>query len=164
MSRRIFQASSKFWVLADQAVVSGSAFVTNILIAHALGIADYGRFSALVLTQLFLLGIQQSVSSGILQIMAPGYKLQEREFYIGGVFYGQCLLLLLIGLTGAGLYWFLPYMRVTFAGLFVPALTGTILFLAQDFLRKTLLTLDQVVRAFIMDALTNSIQLLALAA
>src|SRR6201999_1646731 len=57
MIRRI-HIPTKLWVLADQAVVSGSAFATNILIAHALRISDFGTFSVLILVQLFLLGVQ----------------------------------------------------------------------------------------------------------
>jgi len=32
------------WALADQAMVSGSNFITGILLARTLGIAEFGRF------------------------------------------------------------------------------------------------------------------------
>src|ERR1700679_702789 len=96
MSWRPLQQSPKTWVLADQAVVSGSSFVTNILIARALGITDYGKFSVLLLVQLFMLSIQQAVSTGVLQVMVHRFDHQERKSYLNGVFYGQCLFFLLL--------------------------------------------------------------------
>lgn len=150
-------------MLADQVVVSGSSFVTNILIARALGIIDYGRFSVILLIQFFMLSIQQAVSTGVLQVMVHRYDHQVRAFYIKGVFYGQCLLFLVLSLVCFSLYLIMPSIAIGYAGLFVPGLIATILFLAQDFLRKTLLSLGHGSRAFFIDALTNIIQLVILA-
>jgi O-antigen/teichoic acid export membrane protein len=163
MSWRPLQQSPKTWVLADQAVVSGSSFVTNILIARALGITDYGKFSVILLVQLFMLSIQQAVSTGVLQVMVLRYEKQERKCYIKGVFYAQCLFfLLLIGIC-LSLFLIAPTLTTGYPGLFAPGLIGTIGLLAQDFLRKTLLTLGQESRAFCIDTLTNLLQLAVLA-
>ena len=162
MSRKLPQPSAKTWVLADQAVVSGSSFVTNILIARALGITAYGKFSVILLVQLFVLSIQQAVSTGILQVMARRYDQQERKFYIKGVFYAQCLFFLLLSLVCLSLFLAAPALTTGYPGLFAPSLIGTILLLAQDFLRKTLLTLGRESRAFVIDVLTNAIQLAVL--
>ena len=162
MSRTLLQQSAKTWVLADQAVVSGSSFLTNILIARALGITAYGKFCVILLVQLFMLSIQQAVSTGILQVMVLRFAPRERNFYIKGVFYAQCLFLLLLSLAVGLLLLISPALRSNYAGLFAPGLIGTILLLAQDFLRKTLLSLGQGSRAFSIDALTNCIQLLVL--
>jgi O-antigen/teichoic acid export membrane protein len=163
MRLRLLQQSPKTWVLADQAVVSGSSFVTNILIARALGIADYGKFSVILLIQLFMLSIQQAISTGVLQVMVQRYDRKERHFYIKGVFYAQCLFFLLLSGICLCLFFISPALTNGYPGLFAPALIGTILFLAQDFLRKTLLTVGQESRAFCIDALTNLIQLAVLA-
>jgi O-antigen/teichoic acid export membrane protein len=162
MSWRPLQQSPKTWVLADQAVVSGSSFVTNILIARALGITDYGKFAVILLIQLFMLSIQQAVSTGVLQVMVHRYDEQQRHFYIKGVFYAQCGFLLLLSLVCLSLRLIVPALTTGYPGLFAPALIGTILLLAQDFLRKTLLTLGQGNRAFVIDTLTNAIQLAVL--
>jgi O-antigen/teichoic acid export membrane protein len=159
MSWRLLQQSPKTWVLADQAVVSGSSFVTNILIARALGITDYGKFSVILLVQLFMLSIQQAVSTGILQVMVHRYEQQERAFYIKGVFYAQCGLFLLGSLGCLSLFLLAPALTYGYPGLVAPGLIGTILFLAQDLLRKTLLSLGRENRAFFIDTLTNAIQL-----
>ncbi len=156
------QQSPKTWVLADQVVVSGSSFVTNILIARALGITDYGKFSIILLIQLFMLSIQQAVSTGVLQVMVHRYDEQERKFYIKGVFYAQCLFFILLSGICLCLFLIAPGLTGGYPGLFAPALIGTILLLAQDFLRKTLLTLGQESRAFFIDTLTNTIQLAVL--
>jgi O-antigen/teichoic acid export membrane protein len=163
MSWRPLQQSPKTWVLADQAVVSGSSFVTNILIARALGITGYGKFSVILLVQLFMLSIQQAVSTGVLQVMVHRYDQQERKFYIKGVFYAQCLFFLLLSLLCLSLFLIAPTLATGYSGLFAPGLIGTIGLLAQDFLRKTLLTLGQEYRAFCIDTVTNLLQLAVLA-
>jgi O-antigen/teichoic acid export membrane protein len=162
MNLRGLQQSPKTWVLADQAVVSGSSFVTNILIARALGITDYGKFSVILLVQLFMLSIQQAVSTGVLQVMVLRYDQQERKFYIKGVFYAQCLFFLLLSLVCVSVFLIAPTLATGYPGLFAPGLIVTIGLLAQDFLRKTLLTIGQESRAFCIDTLTNLIQLAVL--
>lgn len=162
MRGRLLQQSPKTWVLADQAVVSGSSFVTNILIARALGITDYGKFSVILLAQLFMLSIQQAVSTGVLQVMVQRYDHKEQHFYIKGVFYAQCLFFLLLGLVCLSLFLLVPRLTTGYSGLFAPGLIGTILLLAQDFVRKTLLSLGKRSKAFVIDTLTNAIQLAVL--
>jgi O-antigen/teichoic acid export membrane protein len=159
MNLRRLPQSPKTWVLADQSVVSGSSFLTNILIARALGINEYGRFAVIILVQLFMLGIQQAVSTGILQVMVQRYDRKQRYFYINGVFYTQCLFLLLVCLVCISLYLAAPALTTGYSGLFLPGLAATLLLLTQDFLRKILLTLGQGGRAFVIDLVTNVIQL-----
>ena len=79
----------KMLVLSDQAVVSGSSFLTNIIIAHALGIEGYGKFSVIILLQLFLLSMQQAASSGIYQVMYARYNDETKQQYTNGLFYQQ---------------------------------------------------------------------------
>ena len=155
--------SPKTWVLADQAVVSGSSFATNIMIARTLGVAEFGKFSVLILAQLFLLSIQQAVSSGILQVMTARFEGDEKRRYIRGVFYSQWLFFIGLILLSFSAVLLFPAFSKLYAGLWIPAVAGTLLFLLQDFLRKTLLTLAQAFRAFAIDALTNFLQLGVLA-
>jgi O-antigen/teichoic acid export membrane protein len=56
-------------VFADQAIVSGSSFITNIIVARSLGVSNFGKFSVIILVQLFLLSLQQAMSSGVYQVM-----------------------------------------------------------------------------------------------
>jgi len=145
--------------LADQAVVSGSSFVTNIMIARALGVTGFGKFSVLILAQLFLLSIQQAISTGIAQVMIARFDKDERRQYIRGVFYAQGIFfsgLLFFSVLAAILF---PALLKGYSGIWIPAVIGTLLFLEQDFLRKTLLTLGHAFKAFSIDALTNLIQL-----
>jgi O-antigen/teichoic acid export membrane protein len=150
---------AKVWVLADQAMVSGSSFVTNIMIARALGVTGFGKYSVLVLVQLFLLSIQQAISTGIAQVMIARFDEDERPRYIRGVFYSQGIFfcsLILLSVLAAILF---PALLQGYFGIWIPAVIGTLLFLEQDFLRKILLTLGQTSRAFSIDALTNLLQL-----
>ncbi|CCH02751.1 hypothetical protein FAES_4752 [Fibrella aestuarina BUZ 2] len=155
-------ASQKGLVLADQVVVSGSAFLTNLLLARALGAVAYGQFSAVVLCQLFLLSVQQAVGSGIYPIVWANLAPPLRKRYTDGLLYAQ--LGWLLGLAGLGtLATQLPFFLTGYeTGLLVAAGIGTGLYLLQDFLRKLLLTQQRAGRALLLDGLTNAGQLLLL--
>ena len=60
-------------MLTDQVLVSGASFATNILLARSLGLSEYGKFSAIILLQMFILSMQQASITGIFQVMFPGF-------------------------------------------------------------------------------------------
>ncbi|GAB2557099.1 lipopolysaccharide biosynthesis protein [Spirosoma aerophilum] len=155
--------SEKWLVLADQVVVSGSAFLTNLLLAQTLGLTAYGQFSAVVLTQLFLLSIQQAVGSGIYQVVWPGLPVPLQKSYTNGFLYFQVAWLLVLALVGAGLFSLLPIALIPYETSFLLAAAGTTgLFLFQDFLRKVLLVQQRAGRALLLDGLANGSQLILL--
>lgn len=154
--------SSRFLVLADQAVVSGTSFLSNLVIARSLGISDYGAFSAVILLQVFLLSIQQSVASGIYQVLYSRFRENRRQAYTNGLFYLQLSFLLLLLLIGISLYCTGVSMGSLNQHLFIPAAVMTLLFLFQDFLRKVLITSRQEAKALIIDCITNGLQLILL--
>lgn len=156
-------ASEKGLVLADQVVISGSAFATNLLLAKALGLTGYGQFSAVILAQLFLLSVQQAVGSGIYQVTWPGLPTALQKTYTNGLFWLQCAGLSVLVLASIFIYSLLPANLISFTSEFlVPAAVATGLFLLQDFLRKTLLVQQRAGQALLLDGLTNGSQLLLL--
>jgi len=157
--------SEKGLVLTDQVVVSGSAFATNLLLAQALGLVAYGQFSAVVLTQLFLLSVQQAVGSGIYQVIWPGLPQPVQKQYTDGLFYLQLLWLVgLLALSGL-LYRLLPiHLLPVDQGVAGATAAVTGLYLLQDFLRKTLLVQQRSGRALLIDTVTNVGQLVLLLA
>jgi O-antigen/teichoic acid export membrane protein len=149
-------------VLTDQAVVSGTSFLSNILIARSLGITDYGLFSVVVLVQVFLLSVQQSVSSGIYQVLLPRFKGSMQKFYTNGLFYLQLMFFMLLSVLGAALYSARLSLVEQHHTIFFPSLVAGILFLMQDFLRKILVTQQQPGKALVTDIITNGLQLVLL--
>lgn len=159
MIKRLHTHLPKILVLGDQAVVSASAFLTNIIVARALGITSYGQFSAIVLVQLFLLSLQQAGSSGIYQVMLARFDAATQQRYTNGLFYLQ------VGAYGllTGIAFLLRFLFPSLAGgyeqVFIAAVCGGILYLLQDFLRKVLLTQRKEARALGVDIITNLLQL-----
>ena len=161
--KRLQHISPKMLVLSDQAIVSGSSFLTNIMVARSLGVNNYGKFSVVILVQLFLLSVQQSISSGIYQVMFSTMEGDEKRKYTNGVFYLQCLLYLLFAMVGVLVYFLFPTVTRGYQTIYMPALIGTLLFLFQDFLRKILLTKQNEGRALLIDLITNFVQIILLA-
>lgn len=163
-SFRQWMTSEKGLVIADQIMVSGSAFATNLLLARALGLSAYGQFSAVVLIQLFLLSIQQAAGSGIYQVVWPGLQATRQKAYTNGLLYVLMGWLAALALAGGLAYSLLPDRIIPYDGSFLVAATVlTALFLVQDFLRKTLLVQQRAGRALWLDSLTNGSQMLLLA-
>jgi O-antigen/teichoic acid export membrane protein len=160
--KRLQHISPKMLVLGDQAIVSGASFLTNIMVARSLGVNNYGKFSVVILVQLFLLSVQQSVSSGIYQVMFGTMEGDSKRNYTNGVFYLQCLLYLLFATAGILVYYLFPTFTKGYEMIFMPALIGTLLFLFQDLLRKILLTRQNEWKALLIDLITNFIQIVLL--
>ncbi|KAB7727660.1 oligosaccharide flippase family protein [Rudanella paleaurantiibacter] len=155
--------SEKGLVLTDQVVVSGSAFATNLLLAQALGPVAYGRYSAVVLAQLFLLSLQQAAGSGLYQVVWPSLPEADKKPYTDGLLYAQLGwlvgLLALAGLANGLWSGGLPGFGPAELG---AAVVATGLYLLQDFVRKTLLAQQRAGQALWLDALTNAGQLAGL--
>ncbi|UFH54881.1 lipopolysaccharide biosynthesis protein [Spirosoma sp. KNUC1025] len=165
MTQRIKQEllSEKGLVLTDQVIVSGSAFATNMLLAQALGASAYGRFSAVVLCQLFLLSIQQAAGSGIYQVIWPALAAPLQKRYTDSLLYGQLGWLSSLLLGSWAMYQLMPAFFAGYeASLLLAASLSTGLYLLQDFLRKCLLVQRRADRAVLLDGLTNAGQLLLL--
>ena len=157
---KIFPLTEKHWVLADQAVVSGSTFITQFLIARQLGITNYGYFSVMILGQLFLLSLQQSAISGVFQVMYHQTKEIRRKAYVNGILSIQYLFLLMV-VFGSMVYY--HFAKVT--GLSEYALVvglNIVLFLLQDFYRRYFVTISKAPKAFLIDSINNIGQLIFL--
>ena len=162
MKLKLTYPSAKMSILADQVVVSGSSFASNILVARTLGITGYGTFSAVLLIQLFLLSLQQSVSSGIYQVLLGRFSKRLQKIYTNGLFYLQLLVYGMLILIGAVVYALNIRNIQLYSAIILPAFTGIILFLFQDFLRKILITSHRERKALLIDIITNFLQLILL--
>jgi len=156
----------KYWVVADQVVVSASAFGTNLLLARALGLTEYGKFSIITMVQLFLLSVTMAFSSQIYQVVYPALNRSKKKKFTSGMLGQQLLiamvLLALIPLLYAiniGTGWLDNY-KV----LMSMAIVATCFYLLQDFLRRVFIAQAKGRSAFIIDLLTNFLQIALLLA
>ncbi len=154
----------KYWVLADQVVVSAGAFVTNLLVARALGITSYGLFSGILLAQLLVLSLLQAAFSGIMPVVWARLQVQQRAAYTSGLFWAHGMVLMALAAIGFLLALVWPALLLTWQGVLWPALAAAALYFLQDYLRRWMLATAAVQRAFVMDALSNAAQLVLLVA
>ncbi|MCU0333551.1 MAG: oligosaccharide flippase family protein [Chitinophagaceae bacterium] len=156
--------AAKYWVLADQVVVSGGAFITNLLVARALGITSYGLFSAILLAQLLVLSLLQAAFSGIMPVVWARLPLPARSAYASGLFWMHAGILCAVLVLGGLLYAMWPQWWQAGASVWWPALLAAVLYFLQDYLRRWMLATEAAPRALIMDVISNGAQLLLLLA
>lgn len=152
---------AKIAVMADQAVVSGGAMLTQLLIVRGAGLKEYGIYAAAALVQLFVLSVQQAGISGMYMVVAPSLTGHERSRYRSGMagllIVGGCL----IAVAALALY---PlFSASTTVATWVLITTITILATLQDGARRTLVTDRQYIGALVTDCINNGLQLAGLA-
>lgn len=152
------------WAFADQLLVSGSGFITGVLLARALGLDGYGRFALLYAMLLYANTIQ--TATVIAPMMSQLPKLASgaaRQRYVGGVLALQLALSLVsamvIGVMVAVYHW----VRSSTLPDGVPALAVMVFFFQlQDWLRRFLYANLRPVAVFINDAVSYGGQLVLL--
>src|SRR5476651_706252 len=82
----------KYWVLADQVVVSASAFLTNLLLAKALGLSKYGLFSIVAMVQLLLLSVTMAFGAQVYQVVYPKLDVAKKRMLTIGMLSQQLTL------------------------------------------------------------------------
>ncbi len=148
------------WAFADQAVVSGSNFVTGILLARFLGPESFGLFVLLNLVMLYVNSFQGALIFTPMISAAPQLSPEKRDRYLRGVFGLQLVLSLGLALLalalGKAAIAFNPYgvgERLTDA--IVVALACALLaFQLQDLQRRYYFVLENARAAFANDVIS----------
>lgn len=155
----------------DQAVVSGTSFVTNLALIRLLRTEEYGLYAlAWTLTFLFR-GVQEQLISAPFMVYAPQKDVASREEYQGSVLAHQVIFALLAsGLTLAGLAlaWCLAAAGVvalpTGAELAFSVLAAVLpLVLLREFVRQFAFARLDVKSALAIDIVASVLQLALLA-
>lgn len=69
------------YALIDQAIVSGSNFITGIIVARLIGIEGFGYFTMASLVVLFFNGLQQSLIISPMMTVGPQLEINKRSIY-----------------------------------------------------------------------------------
>lgn len=156
LARRIPPADSHIWSLADQVLVSGSNFLTGIVLARTLGIEAFGAY---VVAQMYLLyanTFQASlVVSPMMSVVPAQHDKAEQLRMIRG-FMGYALLVLLITLVGVlGLAWLLGQFtsHLGIGQLVLPLAVAMGSFQTQDWIRRALYVQTKNRQVFFSDAI-----------
>ncbi|MGI4864400.1 MAG: hypothetical protein ACRYFZ_10800 [Janthinobacterium lividum] len=150
----------RYWVIAGQAVVSGTSFLTNLFIAKLCGLATFGEYSAWQLVLLLALAVQGAAVTQPMQVVLGTLPAGRRAAY------GRLVLGLQVAFSGlavaatvAGASWLPQAVAVLPAFVVLLAAAGL-----QDTLRKLLLAEGRVQAALLADGLSGGGQLLVLLA
>lgn len=156
--RRLFKRYQHInWVLADQILVSGTSFLSNILIARFLGVDDYGQFALLWILILFFTSIQTALLISPLMSLAPKYPDQEKGGYFGSVFIQQLIFgFFCVTISAAGMVIYLEILQSSTISFLLLPISFAIFFIQlQDFLRRIYFANGQPKKAFRNDAIAH---------
>ena len=153
---RKLTSGREVWAVADQALVSGTNFLTNVIVARSLGVADYGVFALAWMAMLFVYSMQMALISAPMMSLGPKTPAAGRRSYWGAVIFQELIFALagsaLISL-GLNLVAILTH-RPGLASLTFPLCLATVAYLLQDFVRRYFFTTRQSRRAFLNDAVS----------
>ena len=126
------------WALADQIIVSGSNFLSNVLLARILGIEEFGRYVLAWTIVLFVQGLQFSTVSSAMLSIGPKHDAEEARSYFGAIFVHQSIFgVVSAALTLVGCYIaaiFFPDSRLDTIAL--PLASAVLCAQTQDFFRR----------------------------
>jgi len=142
--------------LFDQALVSGANFLTNVLLARAFGIREYGVFALAWIAVLFANSLQYALVVTPMMSVGPKQDEEDRPSYFGAVLVQQlafaCIatLAMFIGVQYSNRLF--PDWKI--AGLALPVCAATFAYVLQEFLRRYFFCTRQSRRALISDAVS----------
>jgi O-antigen/teichoic acid export membrane protein len=148
-------ALKHFFVLGDQAIVSGSNFLTGIALARGLSLHDFGQYSLIWMSVLFGTSIQLAVLTSPMMSIGPVQRRVSQPTYLGAVMMQQLFFTssstFLLALLLAILHF---YAGLVGANLILPLLVANAAFQLQDFARRVLFYLNRPVAAVINDCIS----------
>jgi O-antigen/teichoic acid export membrane protein len=142
------------WALADQFVVSGCNFLSNIMLARILGITEFGHYVLAWAIVVFVQSIQYSAISTSMLSIGPKHDSIAAQSYFGAMFLHQAI----FGLVSAILTLVGGYIAAFFfpaSGLdlmVLPLAAAVLCSQAQDFLRRYFFSVDRPKVSFAIDA------------
>lgn len=158
--RRIAGGKAPIAIL-DQALVSGANFLTNILLARALGLSEYGIFALAWVAVLFANSLQWAFVVTPMMSIGPKQEPQERPSYNGAVLTQE----LVFAVVSALLVWAAVHLSVRFfpkwnvGPIGLPLAAATLSYLLQDFIRRYFFSTSQRTMAFVTDCISYLTQL-----
>lgn len=151
----------EMWALADQAVVSATNFLTNVMLARFMGIREFGVFVLAWMSVLFVNSLQTALI--VAPMMSVGAKQPEEDKprYFGAVVFQElvlvsfCVVLVFVALQAASGLFHHPDLR----HLALPLAISAFAYQLQDFVRRLFFVTHRGRRALADDALSYLTQL-----
>ena len=147
--------------LIDQALVSGANFITNVILARALGPRDFGVYALAWMAVLFTNSLQFAFVVSPMMSVGPKQEPAERPLYYGSVLVQEvifallCWLAVLIAVHASATH----FPKWDVHGLGMPLGLATMAYLLQDFVRRYLFATQRSKLALASDAVSYLTQL-----
>ena len=170
MNRRVinllqFGASRRSQTIADQILVSGSNFITGIILVRGLGLVEFGKFTVAYAILLLANSVQLSfISSPMITLGSLCPTVEERRVFVRGIFGVQmvfCAIASVATIVGTAIYVAL-YRHTTATGFLLPFASAVVAFLMQDWLRRYYFTVGKAAASLWNDAVSYLGQVLVL--
>jgi O-antigen/teichoic acid export membrane protein len=151
----------EIWALTDQAVVSGTNFLTNVMLLRFMGIREFGVFVLAWLSVLFVNSLQTALIVVPMMSIGPKQEEKDRPYYYGAVIIQElvlvsiCFVLVLAALKASSNF----FPAANLQRLALPLAVSAFAYQAQDFVRRYFFSTRQSRRALSDDALSYLPQL-----
>ncbi len=141
-----FVRTRRTQTLLDQALVSGSNFITGIILVRGLGLIEFGRFTVAYAILLLANSVQLSfISSPMISLGSLCATPEERRHFVRGIFGVQiifCAIASLLAVVGTLVYVAFRGRGLSFDFL-LPFAAAVVAFLMQDWLRRYYFTVGK---------------------
>jgi len=162
MIKKIINYKSLNYSLLDQALVSGSNFLSTIIIARILGLNDFGIFATLWIILLFINSLHVSIIVFPMMSLIP--KQEKLKNYFASLLVGQLLFVIIafaLALLFSLFYTTKMNLNISFNTIILFSLTVG-LYHMQDFYRRYFFSLKKFLDVFIIDILTYLLRVIIL--
>jgi O-antigen/teichoic acid export membrane protein len=149
------------WALTDQAVVSATNFLTNIMLLRFMGLREFGVFILAWMSVQFVNSLQTALIVAPMMSVGPKQEEKDRPYYFGAVVFQElalvvcCFVLVFVALKFSGSL----FPGKNLQQLALPLAVSAFAYQMQDFLRRYFFSTRQSRRAFADDALSYLPQL-----
>ncbi|HEY3626036.1 MAG TPA: hypothetical protein VGL00_07125 [Terracidiphilus sp.] len=152
-----FGRSRRSLTLLDQALVSGSNFITGIILVRGLGLVEFGRFTVAYAILLLANSVQLSfISSPMITLGSLCATPEERRHFVRGIFGVQmifCAFASVLAIAGTAVYVSLRPHAGAIDFLW-PFASAVVAFLMQDWLRRYYFTVSKAAASFWNDVIS----------
>ncbi|MGA7831609.1 MAG: hypothetical protein WCA21_11655 [Terracidiphilus sp.] len=149
------------WALTDQAVVSATNFLTNVMLLRFMGIREFGIFALAWMSVLFVNSLQNALIVAPMMSIGPKQEEKDRPSYFGAVVFQElvlagCCVILVYSALKASSHLF-PHSNLQ--PLALPLAFSAFAYQMQDFVRRYFFATRKSRYAFADDALSYLTQL-----
>ncbi|MGA7340505.1 MAG: hypothetical protein WBE72_13520 [Terracidiphilus sp.] len=149
------------WALTDQAVVSATNFLTNVMLARFMGLREFGIFALAWMSVLFVNSLQYALVIAPMMSVGPKQPEKDRPSYFGAVVFQE---LVLVSICFAAVFAGLEAFGGSFGHadvrhLALPLAVSAFAYQMQDFVRRYFFAAAQGRYAFLDDVLSYFTQL-----